>query len=421
VSDRFSAPRGTLDWWGPRAALRRRMLDQARRVFEGACYGEVVTPTFEDTAVYARTSGTGSDVVKKEMYSFTDRSDRPLTLRPEGTAGVMRAYLEHGMSRLPQPVKVWYEAPMFRYAAVQKGRYREHYQFGAEVIGSEDPAVDAELITLQGRWYRDCGLEGLRLLVNSIGDEVCRPAYIELLVQFLDEHLDELCDECRERRYSNPLRVFDCKEASCHRVLDDAPKITDHLCGPCAEHFAAVRALLEEANVPFEVAPGLVRGLDYYTRTAWEWQWPELGAQSTISGGGRYDGLAEQLGGPHTPGVGFGAGIERIVLALEDMGRAADAEQRPDALFAVIHEPARPRLFALMEQARAVGLVADAGYGSRRLKRLLDLAAKRGARTVVIVGEEEWERGEAALRDMTTGEQESVALERLVEELMARR
>ena len=268
MSRDFQAPRGTLDWYGPRAALRRQVLDQARRVFESAAYVQAVTPTFEDTGVYRRTSGVGSDVVRKEMYSFQDKSGRDLTLRPEGTAGVMRAYLEHGLHHQPQPVKLWYELPMFRYNAVQKGRYREHYQFGAEAIGSEDPGLDAELIALQARWYRNVDVTGLTLLLNSIGDDVCRPGYIALLVAFLDEHIDELCEECRERRDTNPLRVFDCKNASCQAVLADAPKITDHLCDACREHFAAVRAQLDARGVGYQVEPRLVRGLDYYISTS---------------------------------------------------------------------------------------------------------------------------------------------------------
>ncbi len=416
MSQEFQAPRGTLDWYGGRAALRRSVLDAARQVFESAGYSQVVTPTFEDTGVFARTSGEGSDVVRKEMYSFTDRSGRPLTLRPEGTAGVMRAYLEH-MTRLPQPVKVWYEVPMFRYAAVQKGRYREHYQFGAEVIGAEDAAVDAELIGLQRRWYEQVGVTGLRLLVNSIGDGKCRPAYLELLVGFLDEHADELCDECRERRDVNPLRTFDCKQKACRAVMASAPKITDNLCDECAAHFADVRAHLDARGVDYVVDPGLVRGLDYYTRTAWEWQWPELGAADALSGGGRYDGLAEQLGGRPTPGVGFGAGVERLVLTLEETGAGPGAGGALDALFAVLADEARPRVHAVMDDVRAAGVRCDAAYGGRRLKRALELADKRGVPTVVIVGEDEWAAGEATLRDRTTGEQRRVALDRLAEEL----
>ncbi len=416
MSQEFQAPRGTLDWYGARAALRRAVLDAARDVFEAAGYSQVVTPTFEDTGVFARTSGEGSDVVRKEMYSFTDRSGRPLTLRPEGTAGVMRAYLEH-MTRLPQPVKVWYEVPMFRYAAVQKGRYREHYQFGAEAIGSDDPAVDAELIGLQRRWYEGVGVSGLRLLVNSIGDGNCRPAYLELLVTFLDEHADELCEECRERRDVNPLRTFDCKEKGCRAIMASAPKITDHLCDECAAHFADVRAHLDARDVSYAVDPGLVRGLDYYTRTAWEWQWPELGAQSTLSGGGRYDGLAEQLGGRPTPGVGFGAGVERLVLTLEETGAGPPLGRSLDALFAVLADDARPTVHAAMDDVRAAGVRCDAAYGGRRLKRALELADRRGIPTVVIVGDDEWAAGEATVRDMTTGDQRRVALDRLAEEL----
>ena len=416
MSQEFQAPRGTLDWYGARAALRRAVLDAARDLFEAAGYSQVVTPTFEDTGVFARTSGEGSEVVRKEMYSFTDRSGRPLTLRPEGTAGVMRAYLEH-MTRLPQPVKVWYEVPMFRYAAVQKGRYREHYQFGAEAIGSDDPAVDAELIGLQRRWYEGVGVSGLRLLVNSIGDGNCRPAYLELLVTFLDEHADELCEECRERRDVNPLRTFDCKEKGCRAIMASAPKITDHLCDDCAAHFGDVRAHLDARDVSYAVDPGLVRGLDYYTRTAWEWQWPELGAQSTLSGGGRYDGLAEQLGGRPTPGVGFGAGVERLVLTLEETGAGPPLGRSLDALFAVLSDDARPTVHAAMDDVRAAGVRCDAAYGGRRLKRALELADRRGIPTVVIVGDDEWAAGEATVRDMTTGDQRRVALDRLAEEL----
>jgi histidyl-tRNA synthetase len=329
----------------------------------------------------------------------------------------MRAYLEHGLHRQPQPVKVWYELPMFRYNAVQKGRYREHYQFGAEAIGSDDPALDAELIALQARWYRNVDVTGLSLLLNSIGDQACRPAYLELLTAFLDAHMDELDEDCRERRETNPLRVFDCKNAGCQAVLADAPTILDHLCEPCREHFAAVRAQLDERDVGYEVSPRLVRGLDYYTRTAWEWQWPALGGQTAISGGGRYDGLAEQLGGPHTPGVGFGAGVERLVLTLEETGAADAAEPALDVLFAVLDDAARPRLYALMDAARTAGLRSDAAYGGRRLKRALEVASRRRAATVVIVGEDEWGAGEATVRDMASGEQRRVALDDLVAEL----
>jgi histidyl-tRNA synthetase len=267
------------------------------------------------------------------------------------------------------------------------------------------------VIELQRRWYERCLVPDLQLDLNSIGDAVCRPAYVELLEAFLDANLDRLCDECRERRATNPLRVLDCKNRDCQAVLAEAPRITDHLCEPCAQHFAEVREHLDARGVAYRLDPHLVRGLDYYTRTAWEWTGAGLG--SSISGGGRYDGLAEQLGGAATPGVGFGAGIERLL----EVVRPEPADAGLDVFFAVIHDPARPRLFALMDEARATGLTADAGYGGRRLKRLLELAGRRGAATAVIVGEEEWSRSEAAVRDMTLGDQRTVALDALVDEL----
>jgi histidyl-tRNA synthetase len=412
----FQAPRGTRDWFGEAAARRQAVVDAARSVFDDeAGYTRIVTPTFEDTGVFARTSGEGSDVVRKEMYTFEDRSGRSLTLRPEGTAGVVRAYIEHGMSRLPQPVRMWYLAPMFRYAAVQRGRYREHYQFGVEAIGSDDPAVDAEVIALQAEWYRRCGITAVELQLNSIGDATCRPAYTALLVAFLDDHLDELCDECRERRDTNPLRVFDCKNASCQAVLRAAPLITDHLCDACREHFASVRSFLEAAGVAHAVTPTLVRGLDYYMRTAWEFVTTELGAQGTIGGGGRYDGLSEQLGGPPAPGVGFGSGVERVM----EVGHAEPAEPGGLVMFVVVAAEARPRLYALMAEVRRRGRRAEAVFGGRNLRRQLEAAAKRGAAVAAIVGEDEWAAGEATLRDMASGEQRRVPLDGLVGELGA--
>ncbi len=410
MSEKFQPPRGTRDWYGDDSARRRYVIDLARGVFEPAGYGEVVTPGFEDTALFTRSSGETSDVVSKEMYTFEDRSGRSLTLRPESTAPVMRAYLD-GMTRLPQPVKLWYCQSHFRYNAVQRGRAREHYQFGVEVIGSEDAAVDAEVIALQHRWYQRCGVPELRLELNSIGDANCRPAYVKLLTEFLDAHIDELDDECRERRKTNPLRVLDCKNPGCQTVLKDAPKITDHLCEACATHFAEVRGYLDARGVPYELVPTLVRGLDYYTRTTWEWT--AAGLASSISGGGRYDGLSEQIGGAAAPGVGFGAGIERLL----EVARPELPEAAGGVLFAVLTDVARPRVYALLDDARAAGIRADAAYGGRRLKRVLELASKRGDRAVVIVGDDEWSRGEAAVRDMTTGEQRAVALDDLVEEL----
>ena len=299
------------------------MIDVAIETFERAGFRQIVTPVFEDTALFARTAGETSDVVSKEMYSFHDRSDRSLTLRPEGTAPVVRAYLEHGLSREPQPVRLWYVAPMYRYAAPQAGRYREHYQFGVEAIGSDDPAVDAEVIALQAAWYRALGLEDLELHVNSIGDPACRPAYREALVAYFQPLREQLSPDSQERLEKNPMRILDSKDERDRQLAAGAPRIAEYLCAglPRAPRRRCARTSRRAASSTCSTTR-LVRGLDYYTRTAWEWIPVADGrAQATISGGGRYDGLAEQIGGKRTPGVGFGCGIERLVLALEKQGR----------------------------------------------------------------------------------------------------
>jgi histidyl-tRNA synthetase len=394
VSEPVRAPVATIDWLPPRVALRQFVVEAAVRVFERAGFGQVVTPTFEDTALFSRTSGDASDVVSKEMYSFTDRGDRELTLRPEGTAPVVRAYLEHGQAREPQPVKLWYLAPMFRYAKGQKGRYREHWQFGVESLGSDDPAADAEVIALQATWFGELGLlDGLELELNSIGDATCRPAYRALLVAYLERFRAELSADSKLRLDVNPLRIFDSKDEGDQRIVADAPRITDHLCDDCAAHFASVRAFLDARGVAYRVTPEMVRGLDYYERTAWEWVIPGGGSQAgTISGGGRYDGLAEQIGGKRVPGVGFGCGTERVVLALEEAGMTP---QTPvvDWFIACEDEATRPQLHALLEQGRARGLAAQADLAGRSLKGQLRHADRLGARVITVCRAGDGERG----------------------------
>lgn len=385
MSELVRAPVATIDWLPPRVALRQLVIDSAVRVFERAGFGQVVTPTFEDTALFARTAGDASDIVTKEMYSFVDRGGRQLTLRPEGTAPVVRAYLEGGQAREPQPVKLWYVAPMFRYARAQRGRYREHWQFGVESLGSEDPAVDAEVIALQAAWYAELGLlDHLVLELNSIGDNACRPAYRALLVEYLERFRSELSEDSQARLDVNPLRIFDSKDEGDQKIVSGAPVITDHLCAACAEHFAGVRSFLDVRGLAYRVTPGLVRGIDYYERTAWEWIIPGGGAQAgSISGGGRYDGLAEQIGGDRVPGVGFGCGTERMVLALEDAG--VEATMPPvDWFIACDDDAARPRLHALLDQARARGLAAQADLAGRSLKGQLRHAERLRARVVTV-------------------------------------
>ncbi len=327
---KIERPRGTHDVVPGEQPRWRLVVGEAERLCALYGYRPIITPVFEDTALFERTSGAGSDVVQKEMYSFEDRSGRSLTLRPEGTAPICRAYVEHGMHREPQPAKLYTVGPMYRYAAPQRGRYREHWQLSVEAVGSDDPSIDAEIIELYHALLGRLGVTEFTLALNSIGCRECRPAYLAQLSEWLGANLERLDEPTREKATASPLRVFDnfdAKPRDVQEALESAPKIGESLCGACKEHFAAVLRDLDAYGVSYELVPTLVRGLDYYTRTTWEFLGPEKGAQSSLSGGGRYDGLVEEIGGPETPGVGFGAGIERLVLAVEHAGveaRGAD-------------------------------------------------------------------------------------------------
>jgi histidyl-tRNA synthetase len=346
-------------------------------------YRRIQTPGFEDTDLFQRTSGAGSDIVQKEMYTFEDEGGRSLTLRPEGTAPICRAYVEHGMHREPQPVKLYTLAPMYRYAAPQRGRYREHYQLSLENIGSADPAVDAEVLQFYDALLRNLGVKQYELRLNSIGDRNCRPAYLEQLNTWLDEHADVLDDDARQKRATSPLRVFDVKNEQVRAALQDAPKIGESLCDECAEHFAQVRALLDAYGVGYTLDPTLVRGLDYYTRTTFEFLGPDESTQaSTICGGGRYDYLVEEIGGDPTPGIGFGAGIERLLLSLELEGVTAD-EPQLDLYFVVDDTAHRGDVLAAMAELRGQGVSCDTDYAGRSLKGQLTLAQKRAAAVAI--------------------------------------
>jgi histidyl-tRNA synthetase len=383
----FEAPRGTNDILPAEQPLWRLVTGEAEHLCSLYGYRPIQTPTFEDTALFLRTSGEGSDVVHKEMYTFTDRGDRSLTLRPEGTAPIARAYLEHGLHREGQPVKLYTIAPMFRYAAPQRGRYREHWQLSVEAIGSPDPAVDAELIQFYDELLARLGVTNYRLLLNSIGDQNCRPQYLERLTAWLDEHEDALDEEARQKRATSPLRVFDVKSERVQEALAEAPKIGDALCDECREHFEAVQAHLENYAVEFELSPTLVRGLDYYTRTAFEFVDEAIGAQSSICGGGRYDGLIEQIGGKPTPGVGFGAGIERLLLSLSEEGMKSEAAELD--VFVALHDAGdKPRVLPLVQQLRRGGVSAEVDYAKRSLKGQLTHARRLGAKAIVEWGPE---------------------------------
>jgi histidyl-tRNA synthetase len=382
---KFEAPRGTHDILPAEQPRWRRVTGEMEAICARYGYRRIQTPGFEDTDLFLRTSGEGSDVVQKETYTFTDRGDRSLTLRPEGTAPICRAYVEHGMHREPQPVKLFTIAPMYRYATPQRGRYREHWQLSVEAIGSDDPAVDAEIIQLYDELLRRLGATGYELQLNSIGDGSCRPAYLEQLETWLDEHDDVLDDEARAKRRTTPLRVFDVKNELVRTALADAPKIGDSLCDACREHFETVRGFLDAYGVRYTLVPTLVRGLDYYTRTTFEFVDAAIGAQDSICGGGRYDGLVEEIGGPPTPGIGFGAGIERLLISLEASGFQTGGERGVDVFFAVEAGTQRERVLALMMELRRLGKSCDTDYAGRSLKGQVTQAGRLGAEATVIV------------------------------------
>jgi histidyl-tRNA synthetase len=378
----FEAPRGTHDILPSEQPLWQRLAVEAERLCALYGYRKIVTPGFEDTELFIRTSGGGSDVVQKEMYTFEDRGGRSLTLRPEATAPICRAYLQHGMHREPQPVKLYTLGPMWRYDRPQKGRYREHWQLSVEAIGSDDPAVDGELIQFYAELLRRLGVTDYVLLLNSIGDANCRPAYVERLEAWLDEHESELDEETSSKRSTTPLRVFDVKSERMQQLLADAPKIGDSLCEECRAHFAEVRRLLDAAGVAYQLEPTLVRGLDYYTRTTFEFRDAAIGAQSAICGGGRYDGLIEAIGGPPTPAIGFGAGIERLLLSVGDL----EVEPEQIDVFFVAEEGAdRAAIAAALAELRRREISADMDYAGRSVKGQRTQAQRLGARRVVVV------------------------------------
>jgi histidyl-tRNA synthetase len=403
---RLKAPRGTYDVLAEQAEARATLEGRARSILEGAGYERIETPAFEATELFARGVGESTDIVRKEMFTFEDGSGRSLTLRPEGTAPVCRAYVEHGMHKRRQPVKLWYLSSFFRHERAQAGRYRQFWQVGAEALGSEDPAVDAESIALLSQLLSEMGVREVRLRLSSLGSAESRAAYRELLQAHLRANEAGLSEEVRARIELNPLRAFDSDHEGTREVMRSAPLLLEHLAEEDAEHFAQVRDLLDEAAVRYEVDPTLVRGLDYYTRTVFEFTSDALGAQSGVGGGGRYDGLVELLGGRPTPGMGWAAGVERILLA----GDGQPAAQSPVEVFVALDgEGARRAAFGLLEAARSAGLRAQMELAGRSLKGQLGQADALGARYVAIV-----EDGATVLKDMQDGGQERIATDTVV-------
>jgi histidyl-tRNA synthetase len=409
----IGAPRGTKDIL-PGSIVAWRYVEQImREVCAAFDYHEIRTPMFEHTELFHRGIGDTTDVVEKEMYTFMDRGKRSITLRPENTASVVRAFVENKMYGDLVPTKLYYIGPMFRYDRPQAGRMRQFHQFGVEALGAASPTIDAEVIMLALQTLKKLGLTDLKLKINSVGCGVCRPVHRKLLQDFFRPNLDKLCRDCQNRFERNPLRILDCKVPECKTIAEGAPKITDCLCDDCKKHFAKVQELLTVAGVEYELDSNLVRGLDYYTKTAFEIQYSPLGAQSAVCGGGRYDGLVEEIGGPSTPGIGFAMGMERVLLALEKQNLLPQGKNALDVFIVVSNTINLPLAFKIISVLRSNGLACDMDFLERSMKAQMKQANRLQARNVVIFGEDEVARGAVVLRNMSTSEQKEVKIEEL--------
>ena len=416
-----NAPRGTKDILPENVAGWNYVEQKIRDICARFGYEEIRTPMFEHTELFHRGIGEGTDVVDKEMYTFTDRGGRSITLRPENTASAVRAYLQNKLYGDSSLTKLFYIGSMFRYDRPQAGRMREFHQFGVEALGEANPAVDAEIILLAMEFLKSLGLKDLKLSLNSVGCPSCRPAYRQALQEYFQPHLDELCGDCKDRFERSPLRILDCKADADKEFMAGAPKITDCLCDECREHFEQVQSLLTEAGVEFELDPRLVRGLDYYTKTAFEIKYAPLGAQSAVAGGGRYDGLIEEMGGNPTPAVGFATGLERVLLALEKQGLLPDTKKQADAFVVALGEAAQKPAFRLLQQLRGAGLTALMDYAGRSMKAQMKQAGKAGARFALILGEDEIKENAVMLKDMEKSQQQKVSLDEVIDQITSNR
>lgn len=410
-------PKGTQDLLPGTIEQWQYLEETIRSVCREYGYEEIRTPMFEATELFQRGVGQTTDIVKKEMYTFQDKGDRSMTLRPEMTASVCRAYVEDKLYGQPQPMKLYYIGPMFRYERPQSGRFRQFHQFGIEVLGADQPIVDAEVISLVWNLYKRLGLIGLEVHVNSVGCPICRARHREQLQEFLAARKSKLCNDCQERFERNPLRILDCKNPSCQEETVGAPTTRDTLCEECSTHFEKVLAILGRAGVVYRVNPRLVRGLDYYTKTAFEVMVEEIGAQSAICGGGRYDKLVEEIGGPPTPGIGFAMGIERVLAALQVQHKLPEEKPKLFAMLIALGEQAQIEGFALLSALRSQGMPVGMDLLGRSLKNQLKSANRQGVRYALILGEEELARKVLVIRDLTLGEQIEVSLVDAVEEI----
>ena len=410
----FQAPRGTTDILPGDQKYWKFFQSKVEETAARFGYGRIDTPIFEAEGLFVRGVGEVTDIVEKETYTFQDRGGDTLTLRPEGTAPVCRAYLEHGMHNLPQPVRMYYLCPIFRYERPQSGRYREHHQFGIEVIGDPDPSVDVEVIEVAWRFLESVGLKELSLSVNSIGDKECRPAYVKLLQDYYGDHVQEICEDCKRRLERNPLRLLDCKNDVCQPVIEGAPHSADYLCEACREHWVALLGHVEDIGLPYVVDYTLVRGFDYYTRTVFEITPPIEGRTSTIVGGGRYDGLIEELGGKPTPGIGFGMGAERVIENVIRQETPVREDHAVKVLIAHMGNAAKREATKLSSSLRKSGISAVLGPGGRGLRSQLRYASSIDATHAVILGDDELQKGVAILRDLSASEQQEVKPDELI-------
>lgn len=411
----ISIPKGTKDMLPEDAYKWHYVESKARETAALFGFKEIRTPMFEHTELFQRGVGETTDIVTKEMYTFLDKGNRSMTLRPEGTAGVARAFIENGLAQGVMPMKAYYLASVFRYERPQNGRLREHHQFGVELYGSDLPAADVEVISLAYAFLKSVGLKSLELNLNSIGCKTCRAEFNAALKKYIGDNLDNMCGQCRERFDKNPLRILDCKEEKCKVITAGAPKITDYLCDDCKAHFESVQNMLAALKIPFKVNPSVVRGLDYYTRTVFEFVSKDIGAQGTVCGGGRYNNLVEEVGGKSTPAVGFGLGLERLLLVLENTGNLVAEKERDDIYIASMGERACAYVPVLVSDLRAQGVKTEFDIMARGLKAQMKYADKNGAKFVVVIGDDEIDRGTVTVKRMETGETVEVAIDKIAE------
>jgi len=412
------APRGTFDILPQEHAYWKYVEEKATSLCQLYGYQPLSTPIFEDAQLFTKTVAGGTDIVDKEMYIFEDKSGQELALRAEVTAPVCRAYLEHGLFNLVQPVKLYYIGPAFRYERPQFGRYRQHHQFGFEALGDADPALDAEVIEMARQFFYSLGLSRFSIQLNSIGCKLCRPGYLEVLRQHYASYTDQLCPDCKARLVKNPLRLLDCKKTSCQEIAKTAPKIPDYLCHECQLHFQSVQKYLGAMSIPFQLNHRLVRGLDYYTRTVFEVEPRDKGGQSTLGGGGRYDNLIEELGGKPTPAVGFAAGLERIILNLKKQKLDIPALPKPDAFIAYVEEEAKIEAMKIASELRKAGIAVIIATGDKSLRGQMRQANSLGIAYALILGEQELSKRNVVLRDMRSGEQKTIPLAEIASRLL---